>query len=79
MDVPVSTVERLDIYILKGVTSGANTILGIDIGSKVMNESSYEIDRQDDTGLEVDPYWNPDSDLEKQMWRSKQYSLVSQS
>ena len=79
MDVPVSTVEPLGIYIFKGVTSGANTILGMDIGSEMMNESSYEIDRQDDTGLEVDPYWNPDSDLEKQMWRSKQYSLVSQS
>ena len=79
MDVPVSTVEPLGVYILKGVTSGANTILGMDIGSEMMNESSYEIDRQDDTGLEVDPYWNPDSDLEEQMWRSKQYSLVSQS
>ena len=79
MDVPVSTVEPLGVYVSNEIPSGDNTILGLDVGSKVMNESSYEIDRQDDTGLEVDPYWNPDSDLEKQMWRSKQYSLVSQS
>ena len=79
MDVPVSTVEPLGVYVSNEIPGGDNTILGMDIGSKVMNESSYEIDRQDDTGLEVDPYWNPDSDLEKQMWRSKQYSLVSQS
>ena len=65
MDMPVSAMEPLDIYVFKEVTSGANTILGMDIGSKVMNESSYEIDRQDDTGLEVDPYWNPDRDLEQ--------------
>ena len=79
MDVPVSTVEPLGVYVSNEIPGGDNTILGMDIGSKVMNESSYEIDRQDDTGLEVDPYWNPDSDLEKQMWRSKQCSLVSQS
>ncbi len=76
---PVSTVEPLGVCVSNEIPGGDNTILGMDIGSKVMNESSYEIDRQDDTGLEVDPYWNPDSDLEKQMWRSKQYSLVSQS
>ena len=65
MDVPVSTVEPLGVYVSNEIPGGDNTILGMDIGSKVMNESSYEIDRQDDTGLEVDPYWNPDSDLEQ--------------